>query len=198
MSHHTTGTGNKNSTKLPCHNLIRWYHLQGEDTVETSAAVFGSYGGQMTRMKMSSKKYKPTFLLEDLKSTEKFGELLVRYNNKCKADNMVKVYHYTNREFLQSILEYGMRMCYCGQGDGGSYFTDKGPFSLGLGTELYEVNLITMCYGEENVVHYLGKHRLDVLIIYACPRSILVQVFILVSITPTIIIYISACYALIF
>ena len=34
-----------------------------------------------------------------------------------------------------------------GQGDGGVYFSTRGPASYGLGSHLYEDNIIVDCYG---------------------------------------------------
>jgi len=62
-----------------------------------------------------------------------------------------------------------------GQGDGGVYVSTQGPASYGLGTDDYEVNIIKDCFGVERVDEYLGKGKLDVVLVYACEARTLQQ-----------------------
>ena len=42
------------------------------------------------------------------------------------------------------------------------YFSTLGPASYDLGSEQYEDNIITDCFGKERLEEYRGKHKLDV------------------------------------
>eukprot|EP00615_Pteridomonas_danica_P010366 CAMPEP_0114339354 /NCGR_PEP_ID=MMETSP0101-20121206/7684_1 /TAXON_ID=38822 ORGANISM="Pteridomonas danica, Strain PT" /NCGR_SAMPLE_ID=MMETSP0101 /ASSEMBLY_ACC=CAM_ASM_000211 /LENGTH=636 /DNA_ID=CAMNT_0001472315 /DNA_START=238 /DNA_END=2148 /DNA_ORIENTATION=+ len=89
--------------------------------------------------------------------------------------NLVPLFHYTSLQFSSLISKSGLRMSSQGQGDGGVYFSTKGPASYGLGTPNYEENIIKDCFGIERLEEYLGKGRLDVVIVYGCEASILEQ-----------------------
>jgi hypothetical protein len=63
-----------------------------------------------------------------------------------------------------------------GQGDGGVYFSMLGPASFGYGTEegdQYERNLIADCFGEERMLEYKGKARLDLVLVCAVEEGLL-------------------------
>jgi hypothetical protein len=57
-------------------------------------------------------------------------------------NNNNKRYHYTSPFLGPSILATGLRMSTQGQGDGGVYLSTRGPASYGLGSDLYEANII--------------------------------------------------------
>ncbi len=61
------------------------------------------------------------------------------------------------------------------QGDGGVYFSTLGPASYDLGSEQYEDNIITDCFGKERLEEYRGKHKLDVLLVYAVNAKVVEQ-----------------------
>jgi hypothetical protein len=52
-----------------------------------------------------------------------------------KLTSTLLLYHYTNPQFGKSILRTGLRMSTQGQGDGGVYFSLKGPASYGYGLD---------------------------------------------------------------
>eukprot|EP00615_Pteridomonas_danica_P015489 CAMPEP_0114392792 /NCGR_PEP_ID=MMETSP0102-20121206/11051_1 /TAXON_ID=38822 ORGANISM="Pteridomonas danica, Strain PT" /NCGR_SAMPLE_ID=MMETSP0102 /ASSEMBLY_ACC=CAM_ASM_000212 /LENGTH=89 /DNA_ID=CAMNT_0001552123 /DNA_START=380 /DNA_END=646 /DNA_ORIENTATION=- len=66
---------------------------------------------------------------------------------------LVPLYHYTSLEAAKLIIKTGFRMSTQGQGDGGVYFSTKGPASYGLGNkkENYEKNIIKDCFGVERI-----------------------------------------------
>jgi hypothetical protein len=76
---------------------------------------------------------------------------------------------------LPLILQGGMRMSTQGQGDGGVYFSLRSPLSYNLGNDDYEVNIIKDCFGVERVNEYVGKGKLDALIVYGCEPQMLAQ-----------------------
>jgi len=88
---------------------------------------------------------------------------------------LIPLYHYTSKTAAELILQTGFRMSTQGQGDGGVYFSTFGPASYGLGTSNYELNIIKDCFGVERVNEYLGKGKLDALIVYGCEADILLQ-----------------------
>jgi hypothetical protein len=91
----------------------------------------------------------------------------------CTDNGWALVYHYTQPMFGKMIAKTGFRMSTQGQGDGGVYFSTKGPASYGLGTPEYETNIIIDCFGESRLDEYRGKHKLDMLIVYgAHPQTL--------------------------
>jgi hypothetical protein len=94
---------------------------------------------------------------------------------KAEKHHLATLFHYTSPSILPFILKGGMRMSTQGQGDGGVYFSLRGPLSYGLGKDEYEVNIIKDCFGVERVNEYLGKGKLDALIVYGCDPGVLVQ-----------------------
>ena len=60
-----------------------------------------------------------------------------------------------------------------GQGDGGVYKSTRGLGSYKFGTAEYERLLITDCFGPERVDEYIGKGKLDVLLILVVHESLL-------------------------
>ena len=85
------------------------------------------------------------------------------------------VFHYTSPALAPLILSTGLRMSTQGQGDGGVYFSTLSPASYGLGTPDYEENLISDCFGKERVKEYLGKHKLDLVLVYGIDPELLQQ-----------------------
>eukprot|EP00615_Pteridomonas_danica_P002247 CAMPEP_0114355496 /NCGR_PEP_ID=MMETSP0101-20121206/20260_1 /TAXON_ID=38822 ORGANISM="Pteridomonas danica, Strain PT" /NCGR_SAMPLE_ID=MMETSP0101 /ASSEMBLY_ACC=CAM_ASM_000211 /LENGTH=501 /DNA_ID=CAMNT_0001497467 /DNA_START=467 /DNA_END=1972 /DNA_ORIENTATION=+ len=96
-------------------------------------------------------------------------------HKKANNNNLIPLYHYTSRSILHLIIKGGLRMSSQGQGDGGVYFSLKGPLSYNLGSKNYEKNLIKDCFGVERVDEYLGKGKLDAVIVYGCEADVLVQ-----------------------
>ena len=86
-----------------------------------------------------------------------------------------RVFHYTTLRSAKLILESGFRMSTQGQGDGGVYFSTLSPASYGLGSEVYEENIISDCFGKERMEEYRGKHKLDLLLVYGIDPCILQQ-----------------------
>lgn len=69
-----------------------------------------------------------------------------------------------------------------GQGDGGVYFSLKGPSSYGYGaTEVhpeygdYETRLITDCYGKERLQEFYGKDSLSLVLICVVEEGLISQ-----------------------
>lgn len=94
----------------------------------------------------------------------------------CQEHNLIPLYHYTDPKFAPLILRSGLRMSTQGQGDGGVYVSTQGPTSYALGTEQYEVNIIKDCFGVERLSEYMGKGKLDTVLIYGCSLAVLDQV----------------------
>jgi len=110
--------------------------------------------------------YRPT----DIKD---YANKMRTVRHACQNVGLVPLYHYTTSDVVDSILSLGLRMSTSGQGDGGVYFSTKGPASYGIGTKEYETNMISDVFGEESLHHYREKGKLDVLIVYgADPCSI--------------------------
>lgn len=55
---------------------------------------------------------------------------------------LVPLYHYTSPEVVPYLFEGGLRMSRHGLSQGGVHFSTMGPASYGLGTVLYEENMI--------------------------------------------------------
>ena len=55
------------------------------------------------------------------------------------------------------------------------YFSTLGPASYDLGSEQYEDNIITDCFGKERLEEYRGKRKLDVCLVYAAEPRVLQQ-----------------------
>jgi hypothetical protein len=93
----------------------------------------------------------------------------------CKEHDLVPIFHYTLPSLGPLILSNGFRMSTQGQGDGGVYFSTLSPASYELGSEAYEDNIITDCFGKERMDEYRGKHKLDLLLVYGIEPSVLQQ-----------------------
>jgi hypothetical protein len=111
-----------------------------------------------------------------LRSVDMYTKAMSQIRQKAFKHNVLPLYHYTSLEVAQLIINGGLRMSTQGQGDGGVYVSTLGPASYGLGTPDYEVNIIKDCFGVERVKEYLGKGRLEVVIIYGCTACALDQV----------------------
>jgi len=95
--------------------------------------------------------------------------------NRCTELGFVPLYHYTMPSIAQLILKGGLRMSTQGQGDGGVYFSTLGPVSYDLGSPKYEKNIIVDCFGKERLEEYRGKHKLDLVLVYAMDPSVVQQ-----------------------
>eukprot|EP00615_Pteridomonas_danica_P010389 CAMPEP_0114337278 /NCGR_PEP_ID=MMETSP0101-20121206/6261_1 /TAXON_ID=38822 ORGANISM="Pteridomonas danica, Strain PT" /NCGR_SAMPLE_ID=MMETSP0101 /ASSEMBLY_ACC=CAM_ASM_000211 /LENGTH=641 /DNA_ID=CAMNT_0001469469 /DNA_START=3319 /DNA_END=5245 /DNA_ORIENTATION=- len=102
-------------------------------------------------------------------------DVMKMIRKRAATRNLVPLYHYTVPGVVPLILKGGMRMSTQGQGDGGVYFSLRSPLSYHLGTKYYESNIIKDCFGVERVNEYLGKGKLDALIVYGCEADMLVQ-----------------------
>jgi hypothetical protein len=74
-----------------------------------------------------------------------FAEAMQRVRETCAARGWLPLYHYTTPSVVASIARGGFRMSTQGQGDGGVYFSVKGPTSYDLGSDKYEANIIVDC-----------------------------------------------------
>lgn len=110
-----------------------------------------------------------------VKYLEQYLHRMKEVREEAKQANLVPLYHYTSPSVLRLIIKHGLRMSGQGQGDGGVYFSTKGPCSYALGTPEYEANIIRDCFGVERVDEYLGKGKLDGVIVYGCEADVLVQ-----------------------
>jgi len=110
-----------------------------------------------------------------LTSVDTFSRAMDNIRATAAKHNVIPLYHYTAPFVGSLILKGGLRMSSQGQGDGGVYFSLKGPLSYNLGSKNYEKNLIKDCFGVERVDEYLGKGKLDAVIVYGCEADVLVQ-----------------------
>jgi len=106
---------------------------------------------------------------------EDFLEKMIPMRAQANKHNLIPLYHYTSPSLLNLIKKTGLRMSSQGQGDGGVYFSTRGPLSYDLGKPEYETNIIKDCFGIERVDEYLGKGKLDGVIVYGCEPNVLVQ-----------------------
>eukprot|EP00615_Pteridomonas_danica_P006247 CAMPEP_0114341470 /NCGR_PEP_ID=MMETSP0101-20121206/9069_1 /TAXON_ID=38822 ORGANISM="Pteridomonas danica, Strain PT" /NCGR_SAMPLE_ID=MMETSP0101 /ASSEMBLY_ACC=CAM_ASM_000211 /LENGTH=693 /DNA_ID=CAMNT_0001475085 /DNA_START=3333 /DNA_END=5414 /DNA_ORIENTATION=+ len=89
--------------------------------------------------------------------------------------HLLPLYHYTSPDVIPLILKTGLRMSTQGQGDGGVYFSTRGPISYGLGKRRYEDHIIKDCFGVARLDEYRGQGKLDAVIVYGCEERILLQ-----------------------
>jgi hypothetical protein len=108
-----------------------------------------------------------------LKSCAEYCQQMANIRTVCTVNGWAPLYHYTQPMFGNMIAKTGFRMSTQGQGDGGVYFSTKGPCSYGLGTLDYETNIIVDCFGESRLEEYRGKSMLDLVIIYGAQPQIL-------------------------
>eukprot|EP00615_Pteridomonas_danica_P010327 CAMPEP_0114337352 /NCGR_PEP_ID=MMETSP0101-20121206/6308_1 /TAXON_ID=38822 ORGANISM="Pteridomonas danica, Strain PT" /NCGR_SAMPLE_ID=MMETSP0101 /ASSEMBLY_ACC=CAM_ASM_000211 /LENGTH=623 /DNA_ID=CAMNT_0001469563 /DNA_START=199 /DNA_END=2070 /DNA_ORIENTATION=+ len=113
----------------------------------------------------------PTILKPE--TIEQYVNAMKRIRKICEDNKWVILYHYTQSAFGSMIAKTGFRMSTQGQGDGGVYFSTKGPTSYDWGSDKYEKNLINDCYGEGRLKEYLGKNLLDLLIVYGTDPELL-------------------------
>mmetsp|Transcript_20177 Transcript_20177/g.26273 ORF Transcript_20177/g.26273 Transcript_20177/m.26273 type:complete len:445 (+) Transcript_20177:212-1546(+) len=93
----------------------------------------------------------------------------------AEQKKLIVLFHYTQSFLAPLILKTGFRMSTQGQGDGGVFFSIRGPASYELGTNLYEENIIIDCYGRSRLEEYKSKHKLDACIVYGAEVSVLSQ-----------------------
>eukprot|EP00615_Pteridomonas_danica_P002082 CAMPEP_0114340324 /NCGR_PEP_ID=MMETSP0101-20121206/8303_1 /TAXON_ID=38822 ORGANISM="Pteridomonas danica, Strain PT" /NCGR_SAMPLE_ID=MMETSP0101 /ASSEMBLY_ACC=CAM_ASM_000211 /LENGTH=111 /DNA_ID=CAMNT_0001473553 /DNA_START=466 /DNA_END=797 /DNA_ORIENTATION=- len=91
----------------------------------------------------------------------------------CSINGWAPVYHFTQPHFGHMIAKTGFRMSTQGQGDGGVYFSTKGPCCYELGSAEYEENIIIDCFGESRLNEYKGKGKLDLVIVYGALPHVL-------------------------
>eukprot|EP00615_Pteridomonas_danica_P012257 CAMPEP_0114369408 /NCGR_PEP_ID=MMETSP0101-20121206/31646_1 /TAXON_ID=38822 ORGANISM="Pteridomonas danica, Strain PT" /NCGR_SAMPLE_ID=MMETSP0101 /ASSEMBLY_ACC=CAM_ASM_000211 /LENGTH=583 /DNA_ID=CAMNT_0001520239 /DNA_START=2429 /DNA_END=4180 /DNA_ORIENTATION=- len=102
-----------------------------------------------------------------------FVDSMAQIRQVCASNGWAPVYHFTQTCFAPLIMKTGIRMSIQGQGDGGVYFSTKGPASYGLGTPDYEINIIIDCFGDSRLEEYRGKHLLDLVIVYGAHPQML-------------------------
>jgi hypothetical protein len=111
-----------------------------------------------------------------VKSISTYIETMNKIRQKASEHELIPLFHYTSANVASMILSGGLRMSTQGQGDGGVYVSTLGPASYGLGSSDYEVNIIKDCFGVERLSEYVGKGKLDVVLIYGCEGAVLQQV----------------------
>lgn len=104
-----------------------------------------------------------------------FVESMRIIRQTCVQNGWVVLYHFTHPHLWPLIAKSGFRMSTQGQGDGGVYFSVKGPFSYGMGSNEYEENIIADCFGASRLDEYRGMHKLDVVFAYGMEVSALTQ-----------------------
>jgi hypothetical protein len=114
--------------------------------------------------------------VQKIKSIETFLKQMSDIRDKAFSQKLVPLYHYTSPNVASLILSGGLRMSTQGQGDGGVYVSTQGPASYGIGSYDYEVNIIKDCFGVERINEYIGKGKLDIIIVYGCCPDVLTQV----------------------
>jgi hypothetical protein len=148
-------------------NILRSYKIM--DAVDTT--VVEKYDNGVVDVRLPSlNKVAP------LKSITEYTSTMTTVRQTCKERNLIPLFHYTDPKFASLIIQSGLRMSTQGQGDGGVYVSTQGPASYGIGTTKYEVNIIKDCFGVERVSEYLGKGKLDVILVYGCCGHFLDQV----------------------
>ena len=110
--------------------------------------------------------------MESLDDPARYCEVVQAIRRTLKP-GYVLLYHYTDPRFIESILKGGLRMSTQGQGDGGVYKSTRGLGSYKFGSKQYEELLIVDCFGPERIDEYVGKGKLDVLLILVVHESLL-------------------------
>jgi hypothetical protein len=95
---------------------------------------------------------------------------------KAASKGLVPLYHYTQACVIPLIRQQGLRMSTQGQGDGGVYFSTKGPASYKLGSSKYEFNIIKDCFGLHRLSEYMGLGKLSAVLVYGCSHQTIQQV----------------------
>ena len=165
---------------LPPGCILRSYQLIDENnnissssrkSDQSSSSVGNIHDSLMKDSPIIERKVKPQlvqFVDDYLNKMKEVREI-------ARKNNLIPLYHYTSPNIISLIIEGGMRMSTQGQGDGGVYFSTRGPLSYGLGTLNYEENIIKDCFGVGRVDEYKGKGKLDAVIIYGCEGDLLQQ-----------------------
>jgi hypothetical protein len=113
-----------------------------------------------------------------IKTFAEYVSRMAEIRDVCDKKGLVPLYHYTTEYVAPFIDKGGVLMAAMGPGDGGVYFSTKGPLSYGLGTPEYEENLLRDCFGsfgdEDKVLEEMrGKHLVDVCFVYGVePRAV--------------------------
>jgi len=106
------------------------------------------------------------FHVVHIKTCLEYTSVMEEARDECNREGTVPLYHYTTLDVAELIIEKGFRMSTQGQGDGGLYFSTRGPSSYDIGSPTYEENIIIDCFGKERLEEYRGKHKLDVVFVY--------------------------------
>ena len=112
-----------------------------------------------------------------IKTFSEYFERMNEIREVCDKKGIVPLFHYTTEFVAPFIDRGGLLMSASGPGNGGAYFSTKGPVSYGLGTPQYEDNVINDCFGsfgdEAKVLEEMkGKHFVDVCFVYGVePRA---------------------------
>jgi len=160
---------------LPPQSILRSYHIMTADGVPRNGSV-------------QRESIAPSLLkdaqdeVEDLitevvpiTSIQEYLSTMDAVREHCDRNKLIPLFHYTDPKFASLILQSGLRMSSQGQGDGGVYVSTQGPASYGIGSPGYEDNIIKDCFGVERLQEYLGKGKLDVILVYGCCAQILDQ-----------------------
>jgi len=108
-----------------------------------------------------------------LKDCLQFIEAMAGIREVCASKGWLPLYHYSHPTLAPLIAKGGLRMSTNGQGDGGVYFSTKGPASYRWGTPSFECNLIVDCFGMSRLEEYRGKGNLDLVVVYGADPWIL-------------------------
>ena len=111
-----------------------------------------------------------------LDTLEEFLGRMAEIRQECAARGLVPMYHYTLPVVSPFIFAGGLRMSESGPGDGGVYFSSRGPASYDYGGDDYETNLLTDVFGEDKVRDFRGKHKADLVVVYGAEPRCLRQV----------------------
>ena len=173
---------------LPPRQIVRAYQLVKSGRTSTSASegktVASFLPARHKRRGHSGGESKSGAVLDSApspSSLEKFGAAGVPWAPETCSDYLAALrilraicannawalcYHFTQPSLAPIIAKTGLRMSTQGQGDGGVYFSMKGPAAYDMGSPDYETNIIEDCFGAGRLEEYRSKHKLDVCIIY--------------------------------
>ena len=109
---------------------------------------------------------KGAYIAEPLEvdSCEELLGRMAEIRDECGRRGLVPVYHFTQPVVAPFINTSGLRMSV--RGHGGVSFTTRGPFSFGVGSKIYETNVITDCFGESRLKELKKSGKIDVCFVY--------------------------------
>jgi hypothetical protein len=177
---------------LPSKNIVRAYKI--EDTSGAHGVVFeqenddllmddgfgfgksiSAQPASFARQRGSKLVRSPNLTILKPRTIKEFLEKMTEIRSLCAERGLVPLYHFTQPYLGPLIVKTGFRMSTQGQGDGGVYFSTLGPSSYELGSTMYEENIIIDCFGASRLEEYLGKHKLDLCLVYGAEPGSLMQ-----------------------